>query len=67
MSHTGPALTVERKEKFNFLWSAVMKEGVGDLPASVHRGKLETELEELEVFTQNKNPVNLIGNAGPEL
>ena len=64
--HLAARLTVEGKEKFNFLGSRVMEESIGDITTSVQSGKLEAELEELEVLAENKNPVNLVRNTGPE-
>ena len=43
-----------------------MEESIGDITTSVQSGKLEAELEELEVLAENKNPVNLVRNTGPE-
>ena len=57
-------LAVECEEKFNFLWSRVMEESVGDIATRVQRGEFETELQELEIFTQDKYTINPVRNTG---
>ena len=61
------SLTVEGEEKFNLLWSRVVEESVRDIPPRVHCGEFETELQELEIFTKDKNAFNLVRNTGTKM